>query len=513
MAENAQRIPIHPVAPPLSHLRIQESAPASKSLDRTGWRLILGSGALLTLAVGLILLLGAKLQPDNRATIESPATAVQTPQTAAPAQTSSAPYAEIVSEQAKAAAQRALEQFVEQQLAVEAELTAISDAERTTYWRQQDIDTAKTLALAGDEQFINEQYAQAAATYTQAQTQLTAVLDEAEAEFQAHLNNAVNFIDRLNSGGAAAALRRASEIKAKDPRLAAAKARYVVLDQVIQGLRDARNHELAERFEEAVLEYRKILALDAQTPDLNIKIDNADRSSKRQKLNAALSQGLLALEQQQFTAARAAFTLALGIAPDNDIAAAGLEQVVQLYDISRVVAAEKAAQAAMQAEQWQEAQRQFENMLAIDSNIQSANAGLINVRALKRLETQLRTIINEPGKLANPNLLAKASAVLAEAKTTQGLGPMMQDLVASASSTMTEYSEPVEVTLLSDNATQISVSNVGTLTPFASKKLILRPGRYTFRGSQIGCRDIYESVLILPGIQPLDLRCKERLAQ
>ncbi|MGK0223907.1 MAG: hypothetical protein ACI9ON_003154, partial [Limisphaerales bacterium] len=29
--------------------------------------------------------------------------------------------------------------------------------------------------------------------------------------------------------------------------------------------------------------------------------------------------------------------------------------------------------------------------------------------------------------------------------------------------------------------------------------------------SQDGCRDLYLSVLVIPGIEPIDLSCKERL--
>lgn len=75
-----------------------------------------------------------------------------------------------------------------------------------------------------------------------------------------------------------------------------------------------------------------------------------------------------------------------------------------------------------------------------------------------------------------------------------------------------QYSNPVDVTLRSDNATDIIVSNVGRLGFFEEKVLSLRPGTYTIRGSQNGCRDLYLSIEVLPGIEPLDLSCQERIA-
>ena len=62
-----------------------------------------------------------------------------------------------------------------------------------------------------------------------------------------------------------------------------------------------------------------------------------------------------------------------------------------------------------------------------------------------------------------------------------------------------------------NDKTDIIVSNIGRLGLFKEKSLNLRPGEYTIRGSQDGCRDLFLSVLVVPGIEPIDLRCQDRL--
>jgi hypothetical protein len=44
---------------------------------------------------------------------------------------------------------------------------------------------------------------------------------------------------------------------------------------------------------------------------------------------------------------------------------------------------------------------------------------------------------------------------------------------------------------------------------FAEKQLNLRPGAYTIIGSRDGCRDVRESILVRPDMQPVEIRCEE----
>ena len=71
------------------------------------------------------------------------------------------------------------------------------------------------------------------------------------------------------------------------------------------------------------------------------------------------------------------------------------------------------------------------------------------------------------------------------------------------------YSTPVEVTFKSDNSTRVTLSTIGVLGTFAEKRVSLRPGAYTVIGSRDGCRDVRESILVRPEMQPVEIRCSE----
>jgi hypothetical protein len=169
------------------------------------------------------------------------------------------------------------------------------------------------------------------------------------------------------------------------------------------------------------------------------------------------------------------------------------------------------AEAAMSGENWQSAIDAYQAVLALDGNIQFAANGLNDAKAHLRAQRLLTKIASEPSKLSSESLFLQANDIVQSARELQHKGPTIDRLVNEVNELLTLYRDPVDVVLISDNATEIVVSNVGRLGRFERKSLSLRPGQYTIRGSQDGCRDIYLSVEVLPGIAPLNLSCPESL--
>ena len=185
--------------------------------------------------------------------------------------------------------------------------------------------------------------------------------------------------------------------------------------------------------------------------------------------------------------------------------------MAQRYDLYVIEAAHKKAQEALNQEQWDVAAAAYDEILALDPNIQFALDGLAAAKAHKRVTTILREIIKAPTRLSSQALFLEAQDVLNQGQKLSLAGPELAGRLKEVERILNLYSDPVELILLSDNATDITISNVGRIGVFEEKKLIVRPGQYTIRGSQSGCRDLFMSVEVIPGIQPLDLSCPERL--
>ncbi|MDA0900374.1 MAG: hypothetical protein O3B35_05025, partial [Proteobacteria bacterium] len=72
------------------------------------------------------------------------------------------------------------------------------------------------------------------------------------------------------------------------------------------------------------------------------------------------------------------------------------------------------------------------------------------------------------------------------------------------------FSKEINITLISDNKTQVSILNIGKIGTFDSKEIKLNPGKYTFIGKRKGfvtIREVHE----ISSATSLRIQCTERL--
>jgi hypothetical protein len=69
----------------------------------------------------------------------------------------------------------------------------------------------------------------------------------------------------------------------------------------------------------------------------------------------------------------------------------------------------------------------------------------------------------------------------------------------------------VPVTLTSDAATEVTISQLGALGKFARKEVQLRPGRYVLIGSRDGRRDVRRELMVVPQMPPVEIVCQESI--
>ena len=71
----------------------------------------------------------------------------------------------------------------------------------------------------------------------------------------------------------------------------------------------------------------------------------------------------------------------------------------------------------------------------------------------------------------------------------------------------------IEVTLKSDELTEITIYRVGRLGHFLTRTLELRPGTYTIAGARDGYKDVRHTLRIRPGQGPTQIvvQCTEKI--
>lgn len=500
--------PIRPRSVPLSHVATPEETPALQTSPRGSlpWRTIAGA-----VAVVAILSLVFIVVPDF---IEPPVVTTYTP--AAPGTDSQAattdptaaedeqlpPFEALLREQTREKAQEELSRFVELQLQLEKSM-------QVGQWGQGELDGAKALATQGDEQFVAEAFEASLASYRAASDALAALIETGTTILEGSLAAGHQALDDRDEALALAKFQQALTIDPENEAAKSGEARARLLPEVIDLLREAKNHELAGDYRSALATYERVQALDSETYGLAAAMAVARGGVSDMRFRELLSDGFKAMDAERFEAARTAFNAALKLKPGDPVAIGGLEQVAERKDLATIRTLRASAEAFETAEDWRRAVEDYDKVLAIDANIQFAKSGRARAQEQERTSITLGNIIASPDRLSSKSLYGQAQDILARAETLEPRGPKLTSQIARVEDLLATYGTPVAVTFRSDNETEITLSTVGRLGTFAEKELSLRPGAYTVIGSRDGCRDVRESILVRPNMQPVEIRCEE----
>ena len=415
-----------------------------------------------------------------------------------------APLAALQSERERSRAQDTLAQYVELQIELEDEMNVRA-------WAAEPYGNAQALAVQGDKLFIERKYDEAIASYGTAIEALEKLVGEGTASFEVALAEAVTALDAQRLDAARTALVRAATIFPDHPEVAAANARLDRLPKVIELTRDALELRRRGELESARSRYQEALALDPLTRDLPGIIAEIDAAIAERRYQEALSGGYAALDDGRFDDARAAFNRALSGRPDDSAALQALLQVKQSRTLDRIQSLRARAVRHEAEEAWADAVATFDEALAIDATLKFARDG--RQRALERaeLDRALEAAIARPEKLSSDRVFTETVALFDRGVRVTEPGPRLSGQLDTLERIIAVAAEPVAFTLVSDNATLVTISQVGTLGAFEEKKLSLRPGRYLLIGSRDGCRDVRKEIDVSADMAPVVIRCEERL--
>ena len=492
--------PIRPKSVPLSH--VESATPEQRASARPlPWRmLVVAASALMLIIIVFFVVPGFIEPPEVTSSSATPTGEAETSTRETDDQPP--PFEALLREQTREKAQAELSRFVELQMELEQTM-------QVGQWGQTDFDEAKALATRGDEQFVEEAFEESLETYRLAGDALAELIETGTQLLERLLTDGQTALDTRDQQGATANFQQALTI---DPENVTAKnglARATLLPQVIDLMREAKNHALAGDYRAALATYEKIQALDSSTHGLTAALGVARSGVRDMRFREHLSQGFRAMDAERFEEARGAFNQALALKPGDPVATGGLEQVSNRKDLATIRELRASAEGFEAAEQWRQAIEDYDRVLALDSNIQFAKSGRARATAQERTSITLGNIIASPDKLSSKSLYGQAQDILKSATTLEPRGPKLGSQIDRVTDLLATYGTPVPVTFRSDNRTEVTLSTVGRLGTFSEKQLSLRPGAYTVIGSRDGCRDVRESILVRPDMQPVEIRCTE----
>ncbi len=461
------------------------ATPVGKPLQRRGpgplvW-LMLGILGLLALAV-VFVLPGIVQEYELPFTPRTDVAERVTPVPIASPTAAISPFEEAQRARQRQQAQEVLAQLLEKQEALESLEVA--------QWAAQDYAAAIELARRGDEAYRTQLFDQATAAYQGADSALASLQDQVSQRLADALSAGEQALAEEDSVRAQEQFTLALLFDPLSTQAQAGLGRAQRLDEVLALMDTAQDQREAGALNQALTTVQQVVALDpehapARALEQQIRGQIADNA-----FTAVMSEGFAALQSGQSEAAIAAFERALTMRPGNVEAQEAITQTRDQLAVAQITAHRGAAENYVAQEQWEEAVREYDAALLVDGNLVFALEGKDYTQKRLQLDRLLQSAVEQPERLADAAVHEQAVQVYYTGRSVQPAGPRLTEQLNALETLLSKAQVPVDVQLVSDNQTEVTLYQVGVLGRFTQQTLSLKPGKYVAVGTRPGYRDV-----------------------
>ncbi len=488
--------PAESAAPALGMGEQQHLRTAQKKTNSLLWGIFV---LLLILVGGVVFILPNYVAPPDpeidTAAITAAATAAATP-------------AETPFEEAQRLRQR---EEAQNTLATLLELQDVLEEKEVRLWAATAFEDAIALARQGDEAYATQDFTGANTLYQSAVAGMQAIEAGQGGTYTSLMEQAAASYAAGDAAAAVQAYDQALLLQPDSNDAAVGRERASVLTQVLDFLENGRDLQADNELEAAREAYQQALGLDPSHAETNAAITAVNSAIVERNFAAAMSRGYAALQDGRASEAQSAFQQALAIKPGATEVTDAIQQAKDQETFTAVNVHVEQAQQHEANENWGDAVAAWDQALAVDPNLISAQEGRRRSDSRNSLDIYMRSIIDNPLRLADEGVLTQATQVTADAARLSG--PKLQGQIGQVRGFFERIRVPVDVQLQSDGLTTVTVYRVAELGVFTSQTLSLPPGAYTAVGVRSGYRDVrQEFVVSIDGQAPVvTVSCTEAI--
>ena len=380
-------------------------------------------------------------------------------------------------------------------------------------WAQSEWKKINTIQDEGDTAYLNRSYDMAAASYRTAMQLLIDLEVAVPSVLQQSLSQGQAAILQENKPLAISNFETALAIDGSNQLAKAGLDRALKLDKVIalsnQGKRLAEEREWIESIEA----FQAALAIDSNWKPALEGLTTSILSNDEEQFQLSLSEGYALMKEQKFEEAEVSFRKSLSIVPDSK---EGQQAIEELEIQRRIVLTKSLKYKALIAEvneEWDNAESYYETILSLDPNIQEVKDSLLRVRQRIKLINQMISFIAKAEQLNDDKLFSQAQETLKQAEAILNKGPELIEQVSKMQQVLKVASIPLQVTLISDQKTNVVIYKKGDFGLFERQSILLKPGIYTAKGMRIGYRDTTLRFKVDPNQseQSFTVICREKI--
>jgi tetratricopeptide (TPR) repeat protein len=395
-------------------------------------------------------------------------------------------------------------------LTLQAELNEVG----VEVWAEEAYQSAVEFARLGDEGYRSQQFALATENYQQAEQIFSDLSASMPAVFNRYLEEGELALQQGSANAAEQSFTVALQIEAGSAEASTGLQRAQSLEEVMRLLREGVRLQESGELQQAQTLFQQAVTLDGDHEGSRDALAQVRSEMANQEFAAVMSQGFAALQNKQPVPAIAAFERALRMRPGSQQAQEALTQTRDQLAINRINKHQQSAAEHEAAEQWQPAVQEYDAALSVDSNLVFAIQGKDYAQKRLQLDILLEDALTRPERLAEPAVYEQTAGVYYAGRDLENPGPRLQQQLDQLEVVLREAQIPIEVQLISDNATQVTLFQVGNLGQFSDQTLSLQPGRYVAVGTRPGYRDVRKEFVVGFGHQtePVTIQCNELVA-
>ena len=456
--------------------------------------------ALLLCVLVVFLFLPEYINETRNAEIATEQTQIDTPplaelpeaiQKQAVAETEQKPLVELSPEELNELKQEAevlLLQVIEKQKLLE--------SKAVQKWAGEEFKIALSLGSNGDEHFRKTEYPQAITAYKDAVMVLDDLDQQVAPTLAKHLAKGALALTQAEKDTAIVHFELAKAIDANNSQAINGLKRAETIKELYALLDQGGKLEAANRFSDAKTNYQKATELDPLSLEAKAALDRVSNRLTQNEFTRLVNQGYASLKARQYGDARAAFTAAQKLSPNSDKAKQGIASIEQAIRREKLTALAAEAQHFENSQNWSNAAKSYQQMLALSPNSSSARQGLERSQQRKTVLIKLSEYIDNKLRLSNEQVAKEAKQLLQEIAAINNPGSNIEHGAVKLKELISLANQPVLITLQSDNQTEIVIFKVGKFGKFDQRKVELKIGKYTIVGSRSGFRDIRKVVTV-----------------
>ena len=411
-------------------------------------------------------------------------------------------------------AQRAIQRKEAQDTLAELlELQTELDLLEVEQWGKTAYDAALQEASIGDEYYRTQDFISATQSYTQGRDGLTELLDSTEDVLQRILIDAQNALAAGDSATAQDMFSLAFVLDANNEAAEIGLERAQALDEVIRLMAEADDLFEDGELEQARALYDQVIQLDGYHETASEKIAAVDAQLRENEFSQIMSEGFALLEAGNPEQAIATFQRAENLGINQEQAQAAIVQTETQVANVQINALREQIDTAEAAELWADAVVAYDGVLAIDPNLTFALEGRVNANQRANLDAFLVNAITNPERFGEDEVFEETRGYYFVARDLPNPGPRLESQLDELEQLLLESQVPIDIRLVSDNLTDVTLLRVGNLGPFQAQSLSLKPGRYVAVGKRPGYRDVRQEFVVGFGQTPdsVEVRCVERV--